>query len=160
MVLRKVELKSGILIYLRDGPMANAPSSYLVPWGLLYLTGAVQGKGYNRSKDTHGRLGLLAATVLLASLVFAQGSPGVTGVDPSSGKVNDNVTLMGENLGKGSVSAVFLSDDKTDYKATLVEQAADKIVMKVPPVKPGDYNISTQVGTRVLIEPVRFKVRE
>ena len=140
--------------------MANAPSSYLVPWGLLYLTGAVQGKGYNRSKDTHGRLGFLAATVLLASLVFAQGSPGVTGVDPSSGKVNDNVTVMGENLGKGSVSAVFLSDDKTDYKATLVEQAAEKIVMKVPPVKPGDYNISTQVGTRVLIELVRFKVRE
>jgi len=55
---------------------------------------------------------------------------------------------------------LFLSDDKTDYKATLVEQAADKIVMKVPQVKPGDYDVSIQVGTRILNEPVRFMVRE
>jgi len=114
----------------------------------------------NGVRYTHGRLGLLAAAVLLAPLAFAQGSPRVTGIDPSSAKVNDNVTVMGENLGKGSVSAVFLSDDKTDYKATLVEQAADKIVMKVPQMKPGDYNVSIQAGTRILIEPVRFNVRE
>jgi hypothetical protein len=36
-------------------------------------------------------------------------------LEPSSGKVNASVTLAGENLGKSSVSAVFLSDDKTDY---------------------------------------------
>ena len=35
---------------------------------------------------------LLATVVLVASLVFAQGTPRVTGVEPSSGKVNDNVT--------------------------------------------------------------------
>ena len=102
---------------------------------------------------------LLPAAVLLASsLVFSQGSPKITGVDPATGKVNDSVTVSGSNLEKSTVAAVFLSDDKTDYKAAIVEQAADKIVMKVPQVKPGSYNVSIQVGTGILIEPVRFTV--
>lgn len=96
---------------------------------------------------------------LLGPLLFAQGSR-VTGVDPTSGKVDDTVTVAGENLGKGAVSAAFLSDDKTDYKATLVEQDGEKIVMKVPHVKPGSYNISIQTGNTILIQPVRFIVRE
>ena len=73
--------------------------------------------------------------------------------------MNDSVTVSGSNLEKGTVAAVFLSDDKTDYKAAIVEQAADKIVMKVPQVKPGSYNVSIQVGTGILIEPVRFTVQ-
>jgi hypothetical protein len=124
--------------------MANAPRSH--SGRLLSLP------------DAHGRWGLLAIAILVASLVFAQGTARVTGVEPSSGKVNDNVTLTGEGLGKNTVSAVFLSDDKTDYKATVVEQAAEKIVMKVPQVKPGDYNVSIQVDDKILILPVRFKV--
>jgi hypothetical protein len=74
--------------------------------------------------------------------------------------VNDSLTVSGEALGKDSVAAVFLSDDKTDYKAMILSQAADKIVMKVPQVKPGGYNVSIQVGTGILIEPVRFTVQE
>jgi hypothetical protein len=102
----------------------------------------------------------LAVAVLLSPLLLAQGTPQVKGVDPSSGKVNDNVTVTGENLGKSSVSAVFLSDDKSDYKATIVEQTDEKIVMKVPQVKSGDYNISIQVGTNIFIKPLRFTVQE
>lgn len=105
------------------------------------------------------KLFALAGAVLLASLVFAQGNPRVSGVEPSSGKMNDNVTVMGENLGKSTVSAVFLSDDKTDYKATLVEQSEEKIVMKVPQVKAGDYKVSVQVGNNIYIQPVRFTVQ-
>jgi hypothetical protein len=96
----------------------------------------------------------------LAAPVFAQTTPHIERVDPSSGKVNDNVTVMGQNLGKATVAAVFLSDDKTDYKATIVEQADDKIVMKIPRVKPGDYNVSFQRGEQIFIAPVRFKVEE
>jgi IPT/TIG domain len=139
-------------------PAANSLVSYLAPWGLLYLSGSEERKRRYRNKETR-RWGLLAATVFLASLVFAQGSPRVTGVEPSSGKVNDNVTVMGENLGKDAVSAVFLSDDKDDHQATVVEQAAARIILKVPQVKPGDYNVSIQVGDKILIEPVRFKVQ-
>jgi hypothetical protein len=103
---------------------------------------------------------LLAAAFSLAPHTSAQNAPHVSGVDPASGKVNDSVTVSGDNLGKESVVGVFLSDDKSDYKATLVDQAADKIVMKVPQVKTGDYNISIQVGDKILILPVKFKVEE
>src|SRR3974390_2960059 len=107
------------------------------------------------------RLALAAILILFGvSVAFSQGAPKVTGVDPNTGKVNDNVTVSGANLAKDAVSAVFLSDDKTDYKATIVEQSADKIVMKVPQVKPGSYNISIQVGTGILIEPVRISVQQ
>jgi hypothetical protein len=97
--------------------------------------------------------------MLLASLALAQRAPRVATVEPSSGKANDNVTLTGENLGKGAVSAAFLSDDKTDYKAMLVEQAEEKIVMKIPQVKSGDYKVSLQVGDNIYIQPVRFTVQ-
>ena len=139
--------------------MAKAPGSHLGSCGLLSLHGESEGKGRYRSKDARKRLGLLAAALLLAPLVFAQGTPRVTGVEPSSGKVNDNVTLTGENLGKGSVSAVILSDDKIDHYATVVEQTEEKIVIKVPQVKSGDYEVSVQAGRSIVITPVRFKVR-
>jgi hypothetical protein len=118
--------------------------------------------GRHRNKYIHTTLALLAAAALLTLglLLFAQGTPLVTAVDPSSGKVNDTVTVAGGNLGKGTVSAVFLSDDKTDYKATLVEQDEEKIVMKVPQVRPGRYNISIQKGNAIYIQPVRFTVQE
>ena len=104
-------------------------------------------------------LPLLLAILLASPALFSQGSPKVSGVDPTTGKVNDSVTVSGANLAKDSVSAVFLSDDKSDYKAVIVEQSADKIVMKVPQVKPGSYNISIQVGNGILIEPVRMTVQ-
>lgn len=106
------------------------------------------------------RVALFAATSLLVTVALAQGTPKVTKVDPQVGKVNDPVTVAGEALGKGSVAAIFLSDDKSDYKATIVSQEADKIVMKIPQVKPGGYNVSIQVGSGILIEPVRFTVQE
>ena len=117
----------------------------------------------NHRRDLRGMLAMfafLAVTLLLATHVSAQAGPHVTGVDPTSGKVNDTVTVSGENLGKDGVAAVFLSDDKSDFKATIVEQAADKIIVKVPQVKPGGYNFSIQVGDNILILPVRFTVSE
>lgn len=106
------------------------------------------------------RLFLLAAALLTASLATGQNSARVIGVEPSTGKVDSNVTVTGENLGKESVTNVFLSDDATDYKAALVEQSADKIVAKVPKVKAGAYNVSIQVGNNIFIQPVRFTVQE
>jgi len=138
--------------------MANAPAGHLGPFGFRISLGASKGSERCRS-HVHRRLGLLSVAFLLARLVSAQGSPHVIGVEPSTGKVNDDVTVTGENLGKGKVSSVFLSDEKTDYKAALVDQAGEKIVMKVPQVKPGDYNVSIQVGNEILIQPVRFKVQ-
>jgi len=55
---------------------------------------------------------------------------------------------------------VYLSDDKNDYKATVVDQTAEKIVIKVPQVKPGSYNVTVQVGDKLFIKPVKFTVQE
>jgi hypothetical protein len=113
-----------------------------------------------RRKNFYRRWTLFAGIILFSSLAVAQNAPTVTGVDPGSGKVNDTVTVSGTNLGKASVSSVFLSDDKNDYKATIVDQGEDKITVKVPQVKPGDYNVSIQVGDKLFIKPVKFKVEQ
>ena len=99
---------------------APAPSRHSGRCWLLSFLGPLERNGRLRNKYIHTALALLAAAALLTflgPLLFAQGLPRVMGVDPSSGKVNDTVTVAGENLGKGTVSAVFLSDDKADYKA-------------------------------------------
>ena len=43
---------------------------------------------------------VLVGAVVLASLACAQGNPRVTGVEPASGKTNDNVTVSGRESGE------------------------------------------------------------
>jgi len=104
------------------------------------------------------RVGL--ALLLLAAVGWSQAGPKLTAVDPAAGKAGDNLTISGENLGKGSVEAVLLSDDEKDYPGEMVEQSGEKIVMKVPKVKAGDYNVSIKIGNNIYIQPVRFTVQE
>ncbi len=113
-----------------------------------------------RQNGARRRWLFLAAAILLSPVVIAQNTPQVTGIDPTSGKVNDTATVAGTNLDKPGVSAVFLSDDKNDYKATVVEQSPEKIVIKIPQVKAGDYNVSIQEGDKLFIKPVKFRVEE
>ncbi len=113
-------------------------------------------------KALHRMLVLTAFAALLAlplCSTLAQNSPSVKAVEPTSGKVNDSISVEGENLGRSVVSAVYLSDEKSDYKAVIVQQASDKIVLKIPQVKPGDYNVSVQTGAAIYIQPVRFTVQ-
>lgn len=94
------------------------------------------------------------------ALLFAQHAlpQSIASIDPTEGKVNDQITVSGSGLGKSAVSSFFLSDEKEDYKAAIVSQADDKAVIKVPNVKPGRYNVSIQSGGRIVILPVRFEV--
>ena len=106
---------------------------------------------------------LLALAAAPRHTVLAQGGSKVTAVDPGNGKVNDQITVTGTNLGKTTVTGVYLSDDKDDFKATIVDQDTGKIVLKVPQVKAGSYNISILVGGptgSLLIQPVRFSVEQ
>jgi len=96
--------------------------------------------------------------LIVTGSALAQQSSRVTAVDPTSAKVADQVTASGDKLGKPPVSGIFLSDDKDDFKATVISQADDKIVFKVPQVKAGRYNISIQVGGSLLIEPVKLTI--
>lgn len=103
---------------------------------------------------------LVLASALLATAAWAQGSPRVTGVDPTTVKVGANITVKGENLTKENVAGVFVSNSSDDFPATIVEQMGSKIVVKVPKVKAGDYNISIQVKADILIQPIRLTVQE
>jgi hypothetical protein len=95
-----------------------------------------------------------------ASALYAQSATAhISTVTPNSGKSNDSITITGKNLGKKQVSAVFLSDSKLDHKAVVVDQEPTKIVIKVPLLKPGDYNISVEEGGAIYIQPVIFKVK-
>jgi hypothetical protein len=92
-------------------------------------------------------------------MAFAQGvPPRISAVEPGAGKAGATITANGENLGKQIVVAVFLSDSDADHKAVVVEQTAEKIVLRVPAVKPGSYNLSVQVKNDIFIQPVRFTV--
>ncbi len=139
--------------------MANLFANAL-EFGKTPLFSKLKNRNNSSSSIICKRWVFLAVVVLLASIAVAQNSPQVTTVDPANGKVNDTVTVAGSNIGKASVSAVYFSDDKNDYKATVVDQSDDKITLKVPQVKAGDYNISIQVGDKLFIKPVKFKVEE
>jgi len=119
--------------------------------------------GASRDRTRTRILFFVLASIVVLGLALpaglAQEASRVTSVDPAAGKANDTVTVAGENLGKNKVAAVFLSDDKDDHKATVVSQESDKIVFKVPSVKPGDYNVSIQAGNSIFIQPVRFTVQ-
>ena len=107
------------------------------------------------------RVAICLVSLLLASAwLVAQTSPRVTGVEPVTAKIGASVTVVGENLGKGNVTAVYLSDSSDDYKAVIVDQTAGKIVVKIPKVKAGDYNVSIQIKNDILIQPVRLSVEE
>jgi hypothetical protein len=125
------------------------------------ISGVGNGNTESARKRKLSQIGFIVAMLVLsvAARLPAQNSPKVNMVDPLTGKVNDSVTLTGQNLGKESVSGVFLSDDKDDFKATLVDQDNAKIVLKVPQVKSGGYNISIQEGDKILILPLRFTVQ-
>lgn len=99
-----------------------------------------------------------AALITFASLAVAQNAPQITGVDPAEGKANDKLTLSGTDLGKTKVASVYLSNDKEDFKAAIVDQSDTKITVTVPQIKPGDYNVSLEVGDKLFIKPVKFKV--
>ena len=140
--------------------MAHAPATHSGPSKISTRPKTRDRKLGRRDWKAFRRFALFIAVILMSPLILAQSSPQVTSDDPPSGKVNDSVTVTGADLAKGSVSAVFLSNDKEDFKATIVEQSAGKIILKIPQVKAGNYNISVQVGDKILIKPVRFTVEE
>src|SRR5258708_10756845 len=102
----------------------------------------------------------LLITAVLAAVAWGQTSPRVTGVEPATAKIGATVTVNGENLGKSNVAAVFVSNSSDDFPATVVEQTDAKIVIKIPKVKAGDYNVSIQVKNDILIQPIRLAVQE
>ena len=80
------------------------------------------------------KLSFVSALLLVASFgAYAQdGLPRMTAVDPPSGKKGDVIAVSGENLQKGQVEKVFLTDGKIDTLVEVVEQTATTIKFKIP----------------------------
>ena len=116
------------------------------------------------------KLSLIAARVIALlsclGMLSAQTSfPRMTTVDPMAAKVGGVVTAAGENLDKSNVAELFLTDNKSDFKVQITEQAAAEIKFRVPDsVKPGRFGLVIRTpGTQAnpakdYVQPVKVTV--
>jgi hypothetical protein len=112
--------------------------------------------------------GLLVASVLLLGAtkdVKDQGwkpTPLMRTVAPDTAKAGDEVTVTGEYLDKARISAVYLTDGKSEIKMTIVEQAETTVKVKIPQdVKPGRLRLmvlTTGAEPQFLEQPVSIEI--
>ncbi len=104
---------------------------------------------------------LILALLLTVPAVWAA-TPRMTGVSPSGGHNGDEITANGQNLGSGTVTKLFLTDGRKDYRVTMKEQTADSIKFSIPKkLKPGYYNLMMQTGgssPALLEQPISCQV--
>ena len=85
-------------------------------------------------------------------------------VEPSVAKIGMEITVTGQNLGKESVSEVFMTAGKSSHKVQITAQADSELKFKVPVnVTPGPYRITVLMKGAVPLmieEPVRLVIEE
>jgi hypothetical protein len=84
------------------------------------------------------KLSLLVSLLLAASFAaHAQaGSPRMTSAEPDTGKRGDLITITGENLDKGHIAKLYLTDGgdgKNDVEVQITDQTETTIKFKIPP---------------------------
>ena len=87
------------------------------------------------------KLSFVAVLLVAAAVAFygQAASPLITGVDPTSAKRGDEVTVTGQNLSKATVAKLYLTDgvnEKNDVELTMTSQTATEIKFKVPAKTP------------------------
>jgi hypothetical protein len=104
-------------------------------------------------------LTLVCFTVALAQ---DQPMPRMTTVEPGNGKAGDTLAVTGENLAKGSVAELFLTDGKNDIKVEMIDQEATSIKFKVPAnAKPARYSLMILTSgkqPKLIEQPVKVTV--
>ncbi|MBL8174393.1 MAG: hypothetical protein JNK48_06980 [Bryobacterales bacterium] len=105
---------------------------------------------------------IVVCFLIVCALVFAQGMPKMSGVEPATVKVSGESTVSGENLDKSSVSEVYLTDGKDDVKLPIVQQTAASIKFRVPAgTKPGRYSLmllTAGADPKLIEQPVKLTV--
>jgi hypothetical protein len=100
--------------------------------------------------------------VFMAAPLRAQSR--LTGVDPLNGKTGDVVVAAGENIDKGKVVELYLTDGTHDFKVQIIEQTGEQIKFKVPGnIKPGRYALMIKTGgaePKLLEQPIKFNIDE
>src|SRR5260370_12799951 len=82
-----------------------------------------------------------------------QGLPRCTVVDTETGKTGDPTSAKGENLDKGNMAELYLTDGSKDTKVVISEQSGTEIKFKVPQIKPGRYHLAILTANKAsLIE--------
>lgn len=105
---------------------------------------------------------ILCVALLLLIVAPAAAQSRLTGVDPMNGKVGDTISASGENIEKGKVVQLFLTDGTNDTKVEILEQTATSIKFKIPAsAKPGRYALMIQTGgsdPKLLEQPVKLSI--
>ena len=83
------------------------------------------------------KLSFVALLLVAASVAFyaQSASPLITGVDPSSGKRGDVITVTGQKLQKENVAKIYLTEgvnEKNDIQVEITSQATAEIKFKIP----------------------------
>lgn len=84
---------------------------------------------------------LLIVTTLAGALDGFQAFSRLTSVEPDTAKVGDAATAKGENLAKSKIGELYLTDGKTDVKATITEQSDTEIKFTIPKIPAGRYRL-------------------
>ena len=86
----------------------------------------------------------------------------MSSVEPASGRVGDVVSIKGVNLGQDSVAELYLTDGKSDVKASIIEQTSTSIKFKIPSdAKPGRFSLMVLTrgqNPKLIEQPVKIEV--
>jgi hypothetical protein len=113
------------------------------------------------------KLSFVAMALLAASIgAWAQdGLPRMLSVDPLSGKRGDVIAVTGENLDKGFVDKVFLTDGKNDTLVEVTEQSPTTIKFKIPDKAATGSRLAIMILTKgkdakYIEQPVKVMIEE
>ncbi len=98
--------------------------------------GAFLAKGNTCEGTLNGSMAAqrIAFTFRTANAVRTQPwTPLITSVEPNSGKIGDELTAKGNNLGSDTIAALYLTDGKADVKVPMLAQTATSIRFRIPP---------------------------
>jgi hypothetical protein len=113
--------------------------------------------------DIQMKLSFVFALLMAAGFAaWAQPAmPRMISVEPQNGKVGDVIAVSGENLAKGSVAKVYLTDDKTDLECSIVDQTDTAIKFKIPAKAAGRLSLmvlTTGKDAKLIEQPVKVQI--
>ncbi len=86
-----------------------------------------------------------------AAMAGFQGMPRCSAVDPDTAKSGDAVSITCENADKITAADLYLTDGKTDTKATIMDKTGTQIKFQVPKIKPGRYHVAFLTANKASI---------
>jgi IPT/TIG domain-containing protein len=105
-----------------------------------------------------------AISILVAvsfSAIGQQVMPRMLSVEPPNGKIGDVVAVKGENLEKGAVTKLYLTNGKDDLEVVITEQTTNSIKFKIPEKATGRMSLMVLTGgkdAKLIEQPVKVTI--